>query len=108
MEIPRQKKTVRVAVTRPSVKKAAIVTAQNRRTEASLQEIPSATSSQLKSGASLVACCGNKNRAAPTLTSAFALQLRGEGVWSVLSFQILAPKRNCVLVSAHVPVNPCK
>jgi DNA-binding transcriptional regulator PaaX len=39
MEIPRQKKTVRVAVTRPSVKKGAIVDrAQNRRNGARLHD----------------------------------------------------------------------
>lgn len=39
---------------------------------------------------------------------AFSSAARAKAACSVLSFQFLAPERNCVLVSAHVPINPCK
>jgi hypothetical protein len=56
----------------------------------------------------LVAATENKKPPTPTLTTPFCIATLGEKVWSVLSFQLLAPERNCVLVSAHVPINPCK
>ncbi len=65
-------------------------------------------SSPLDFDAPLVACTEDKKPPAPTLTTAFCIATLGGKVWRVLSFQLLAPERNCVLVSAHVPVNPCK
>lgn len=104
MEIPRQKKTVRVAVTRPSVKKGAIVTVlktagieRDFRTNYNL-------SSLIKFGASRWSVSGKK----PSLPVLLCVATFGKEGWGVLSFQFLAPERNCVLVSAHVPVNPCK
>lgn len=49
MEIPRQKKTVRLAVTRPSVKKGAIVILLNNR--------PTATSSDIFLAYGALPCC---------------------------------------------------
>jgi hypothetical protein len=104
MEIPRQKKTVRVAVTRPSVKKGAIVTvlktAANQRGSTTNYNM----SSLLKFGASWWP--GSEIK--PSLPPRFCVAILVEGACSVLSFQFLAPERNCVLVSAQVPVNPCK
>jgi len=104
MEIPRQKKTVRVAVTRPSVKKGAIRRpVQNRRAVASMR-----TGAARYYDESLVLCLKNKNSTDPNAEHPFLLRKLADGVWGVLSFEFLAPERNCVLVSAQVPVNPCK
>jgi len=97
MEIPRQKKTVRVAVTRPSVKKGTIrATAQTQYTK-----LVSRTNYNMS-------WLLEFHAAKQTLSSPFSIAISGEKAWSVLSFQLLAPERNCVLVSAHVPINPCK
>jgi hypothetical protein len=106
MEIPRQKKTVRVAVTRPSVKKGAIVVLiKTRLTEARLRGRGRTLTPRKFRASLVVASSKNKN---PLAHPFFASPYIGEGPWSVFSFEFLAPERSCVLVSAQVPVNPCK
>ena len=103
MEIPRQKKTVRLAVTRPSVKKGAIVTLlKNRLTEETIS-----IHLLLKFGLLQAVFLDYKHLSSGS-SSGFYSSTRSKRAWSVLSFQFLAPERNCVLVSAHVPINPCK
>lgn len=91
MEIPRQKKTVRVAVTRPSVKKGAIVTVLKTAAKERGSRTNYNMSSLLKFGASSWPVSVIK----PSLPPVFALQLsvKTVGVFYLFSF---LPQRETV------------
>ena len=88
MEIPRQKKTVRVAVTGPSVKKGVIrCPVQNRRADASIRAGAARYYHESLEGL-WCAVPRIKTPTAPTLTTLFASEYLGTefGVFYLLSF----------------------